>query len=125
MKKVISVLLILMLLFSITGCSANKKAAEEEAILLAEAYYSVFLDAVEDEMRYDDTYVTLFLLEPIIDKITFSQGKYMIKGTVNGGGTINISTPITWVAIFELELEQNNDGTFEVIDSDFGAPEII
>lgn len=125
MKKVISIILTFILLFSITGCSDHKKAAEEQALDLANEYYTVFMDLLEDYM-YDEYDINVFLVcdEPIVDKVSKLNNKYKVNGTMHGT-TVGLGDAIMWTAPFEIEFELNEDGILDAIDADYGEPDVL
>ena len=128
MKKIISILLVMTVILNLAGCTANKKAAEEEAVRLADEYYSELFDVMEDYYYAEyGSLLTLFNAEPTVDDVKVSGNKYKVLGSIAGGGTIigEDITPVTLIAGFEVELELNEDGTFEVIDYDYQMPDVV
>jgi len=121
MKRLITVVLLLICVLSFAGCqNKEQKAAEAAAIDAVEKLYTVQNQMLKDLSGFSMATQS----KPTINKVEkIGEGRYVVTGSITGIHMKN-SISKSWTADWNVTVEKNEDGEFEIASSpkpDYGT----
>ncbi len=109
MKKIIPILLII---FSLTACSAEVKATDASLDFFAmDTYMSISANAVDAQTIIEESYAVVTEIENYISRTNENSDIYKLNNS--GGEVVEVSEITYEILTIALEYAQNTDGIFD------------